>query len=265
VKGVLPIKGNVVENADLVIAGEVEKLGKISRGEKMILSVFIVTALLWIFRSDVTLGGVVFKGWASRLGVEKYVHDSTVAIAMGILCFILQVDRKRHIPLLDWEHAKRVPWGILLLFGGGFAIANGFEQSGLTHWVSMQLTGLKHVPVILVIASVTLTMTFLTELTSNTASATMMLPILAATSKALAVNPLLLMLPATISASCAFMLPIGTPPNAIVFSSGKVSMVQMGKTGFILNLITVVFVTAFIYFLATRILGISTVHPPAWM
>jgi sodium-dependent dicarboxylate transporter 2/3/5 len=108
-------------------------------------------------------------------------------------------------------------------------------------------------------------MTFLTELTSNTASATMMLPILAATSKALAVNPLLLMLPATISASCAFMLPIGTPPNAIVFSSGKVSMVQMGKTGFILNLITVVFVTAFIYFLATRILGISTVHPPAWM
>jgi sodium-dependent dicarboxylate transporter 2/3/5 len=265
VKGVLPIKGTVVENADLVIAGEVEKLGKFSRGEKMILAVFIATALLWIFRSDITLGGAVFRGWASRLGVETFVHDSTVAIAMGIICFIIPVDRKRNIPLLNWEHAKRAPWGILLLFGGGFALANGFEASGLTHWVGMQLTVLRDVPVILIIAAVAFTMTFLTELTSNTASTTMMLPILAATAQALHVNPLLLMLPATMSASCAFMLPIGTPPNAIVFSSKRVSMAQMGKTGFLLNLITVVFVTAFIYFVVARIMGISLTQPPAWM
>ena len=108
-------------------------------------------------------------------------------------------------------------------------------------------------------------MTFLTEVTSNTASTTMMLPILAATSQALGVNPLLLMIPATVSASCAFMLPIGTPPNAIVFASGRVSLIQMGKTGFLLNLITVIFVTAFVYFVVAPLLGISLEHPPAWM
>jgi sodium-dependent dicarboxylate transporter 2/3/5 len=265
VKGVLPIRGKVVENADRVIAEEVARLGKIGRGEKMILGVFIATALLWIFRSDINFGGTVLKGWASLLGVERYVHDSTVAVAMGILCFILPVDRRRKVALLDWEQAQRAPWGILLLFGGGFAIASGFEQSGLTHWVGSQLTVLQGVPVILIIAAVAFTMTFLTEMTSNTASTTMMLPILAATSQALGVNPLLLMLPATISASCAFMLPIGTPPNAIVFSSGRVSLAQMGRTGFLLNLITVVFVTCFVYLVVTRILGISLAGPPAWM
>jgi sodium-dependent dicarboxylate transporter 2/3/5 len=265
VKVMLPIRGNVVENADQVIASEVEQLGEMSRGEKMILGVFIVTALLWIFRSDINVGGTVFRGWASRLGVEDYVHDSTVAIGMGILCFILPVDRKRKTPLLDWDQAKKVPWGILLLFGGGFAIAKGFEASGLTEWVGTQLTVLQGVPVFLVIAAVVLTMTFLTEVTSNTASTTMMLPIMAATAQALRVNPFLLMLPATVAASCAFMLPIATPPNAIVFSSGRVTLPQMAKTGFILNLITVVFVTAFIYFVVTRLMGISLTQPPAWM
>jgi len=265
VKVMLPVKGEVVENADQVIAGEVEKLGEMGRGEKMILGVFIVTALLWIFRSDINVGGAVLRGWASRLGVDGYVHDSTVAMAMGILCFILPVDRKQGVPLLDWEHAVKAPWGILLLFGGGFAIARGFEASGLTQWVGTQLTVLQDVPVVLVIAAVALTMTFLTEVTSNTASTTMMLPIMAATAQALNVNPLLLMLPATMAASCAFMLPIATPPNAIVFSSGRVSLAQMGKTGFFLNLITVVFVTAFVYLVVTRVMGISVSQAPGWI
>jgi sodium-dependent dicarboxylate transporter 2/3/5 len=265
VKVMLPVRGEVVENAGQVIAGEVEKLGEMGRGEKMILGVFMATALLWIFRSDINVGGAVLRGWASRLGVAGYVHDSTVAMAMGILCFILPVDRKRKIPLLDWEHAQNAPWGILILFGGGFAIARGFEASGLTHWVGTQLTVLQDVPVVVVIAAVVLTMTFLTEVTSNTASTTMMLPIMAATAQALHVNPLLLMLPATIAASCAFMLPIATPPNAIVFSSGRVSLAQMGRTGFVLNLITVVFVTAFVYLVVTRLMGISTGSPPTWI
>ena len=265
VKGTLPLKGEVVENADQVIAQEVEKLGKMGTGERMILIVFVVTALLWIFRSDINLGRTVIRGWASLLGVNGYVHDSTVAMAMGILCFILPVDRNLKTPLLDWAHARKVPWGILLLFGGGFAIAKGFEESGLTVWVGSQLTVLQGVPVIVVIAAVVCTMTFLTEFTSNTASTTMMLPIMAATARALHVNPMLLMLPATIAASCAFMLPIATPPNAIVFSSGRVSMIQMGRTGFILNLITVVFVTLFIYFVVTNVMGISVSQPPEWM
>jgi sodium-dependent dicarboxylate transporter 2/3/5 len=265
VKVMLPISGDVVEDADQVIARELEKLGEFSRGEKMVLSVFIATAVLWIFRSDIHFGSFVLKGWASRLGVEQYVHDSTVAIGMGILCFILPVEAKKNIQLLDWDQARLAPWGIVLLFGGGFAIARGFEASGLTQWVGSQLTVLEGVPILVVIATVVLTMTFLTEMTSNTASTTMMLPILAATAAVLRINPLLVMLPATMAASCAFMLPIATPPNAIVFSSHRVSLAQMGKTGFFLNLITVVFVTCFVYFVATRILGISVNHPPSWM
>ncbi len=263
VKGVLPIKGKVVEDADRLIRREVEKLGVMSRGEKMILAVFVVTALLWITRSDVNIGAAALSGWASRLGVEKYVHDSTVAMAMGILCFILPVDKER--TLLNWDHAKQAPWNILLLFGGGFAIAKGFQDSGLTVWVGTQLSVLQGVSPIIIVAVIALTMTFLTEVTSNTASTTMILPVLAATAQALNLNPLLFMIPATICASCAFMLPIATPPNAIVFASGRVSMLQMGRTGFLLNLITVVFVTAFVYFYIAPTLGISFTEAPAWL
>ncbi len=265
VKVILPIKGKVVENADQLIQREIDKLGKMSRGEKMIFVVFVLTALLWITRSDINIGSVTLSGWASLLGVQKYVHDSTVAIAMGILCFILPVDKKQGSTLLNWEHAKRAPWDILLLFGGGFAIAKGFQDSGLTHWVGTQLSVLQGVSPILIVGVVALTMTFLTEFTSNTASTTMILPILAATAHALNINPLLFMIPATICASCAFMLPIGTPPNAIVFASGRVSLLQMGRAGLILNFIAVLFITAFVYFVVVPIFGISFDQAPNWM
>jgi sodium-dependent dicarboxylate transporter 2/3/5 len=265
VKGILPIKGKVVEKADEVIQAEVQKLGKMSRGEKTILAVFVITALLWIFRSDINLGKATLKGWSNLLGVQKYVHDSTVAMAMGILCFILPVDRQQRTTLLNWDHAKKAPWDILLLFGGGFAVAKGFSESGLAEWIGMRLTVLEGVSPVIIVSAVALTMTFLTEVTSNTASTTMMLPVLAATAQALDVNPLLFMIPATMAASCAFMLPIGTPPNAIVFASGRVSLLQMAKTGFLLNLITVVFITAFVYFVVVPVLGISLDHAPVWL
>lgn len=253
----LPVKGQVLENAAEVIRKETEKLGKIQRGEAMIAVVFALTALLWIFRSDIHLGGVILRGWAGLLGVDAYVHDSTVAMGMGILCFILPVDRKKNIHLLDWKHARQAPWDILLLFGGGFAIAAGFSDSGLTEWVGAQLATLQGVPLPILIAAIVLTMTFLTEVTSNTASTQMLLPILAATAQALKVNALLLMLPATIAASCAFMLPIGTPPNAIVFASGRVSLGRMAKTGFFLNLIAVLFITAFIFLWVVPVWGLT--------
>jgi solute carrier family 13 (sodium-dependent dicarboxylate transporter), member 2/3/5 len=260
----LPTKGQVLENADEVIRTETEQLGKMKRGEAMILAVFVATALLWIFRSDINLGSVTIRGWAGLLGVDRYVHDSTVAMGMGIPCFILPVDIRKNVYLLDWKHAKQAPWGILLLFGGGFAIAAGFQESGLTEWVGAQLSVLQGVPVPVLIAAIAMMMTFLTEVTSNTASTQMLLPILVATAEALNIDPLLLMLPATISASCAFMLPIGTPPNAIVFASGRVSLDRMAKTGFLLNLITVVFITAFIYFWIVPVWGLSLDGLPAW-
>jgi sodium-dependent dicarboxylate transporter 2/3/5 len=236
-----------------------------SRAEMTVLTVFVVTAILWIFRADIHVGAVTVPGWTSLLGVEDYVHDATIAMAMGILCFVLPVDRKNNVSLLDWNHAKRAPWGVLLLFGGGFAIAAGFEVSGLASWVGKQLEVLQGVPLPLIVATIALTMTFLTEVTSNTATTTMMLPILAVAARTLHINPLLLMLPATIAASCAFMLPIGTPPNAIVFASGRVSLIQMGRTGFLLNLITVVFITAFIYFWVIPVFGITVGEAPAWL
>jgi sodium-dependent dicarboxylate transporter 2/3/5 len=253
----LPIKGRVMQNADAILKQEAEKLGTMKRGETMILAVFFITALLWIFRSDINLGAFTLRGWASLLGLDAYVHDSTVAMAMGILCFLLPVDRKRNVNLLDWKHAKQVPWDILLLFGGGFAVAAGFKDSGLTAWVGMQLAALQAVPLPVLIGAIVCTMTFLTEVTSNTASTQMLLPILVATAAALNVHPLLLMLPATIAASCAFMLPIGTPPNAIVFSSGRISLGRMAATGFFLNLIVILFITAFVFFWVVPIWGIA--------
>jgi sodium-dependent dicarboxylate transporter 2/3/5 len=267
---ILPIKGQIVDNADALIRDETRKLGRMSRGEAMVLAVFVTTALLWITRGDVQIGDVTIRGWASRwtglLGLDMpFVHDATVAMAMGILCFVLPVDRRKGVTLLDWEQAKQAPWGILLLFGGGFAIAAGFAESGLTQWVGERLNVLRDVPLPVMVAVIALVMTFLTEVTSNTATTTMMLPILAATAGVLGVNPLLLMLPATIAASCAFMLPIGTPPNAIVFASDRVSLIQMGKTGFWINLIAVAVITALVYFWVVPILGISASEAPAWM
>lgn len=265
VVGILPIKGAVVKDADKIIQREIDKLGKMGRGEAMVLGIFVATALLWIFRADIRIADFTIPGWTSLLGVKKYVHDATVAMAMGILCFILPVDRKKGVSLLDWEHGRKAPWGILLLFGGGFAIAAGFGKSGLTDWVGTQLIVLQGVPVPAVVGAVGFMMTFLTEMTSNTATTTMILPILAAASQTLQINPLLLMLPATIAASCAFMLPIGTPPNAIVFASGRVTLLQMCRAGFFLNLITVAFITAFMYFWVVPVLGIVPAEPPLWM
>ncbi len=260
-----PVKGRIVKDADGMIREEIAQLGRMGRGEAMVLAVFVTTALLWVFRSDIALGTVTIPGWTNLLGLEKHVNDATVAMTMGILCFALPVDRDKGVNLLDWEHGKRAPWGILLLFGGGFAIAAGFTESGLTTWIGGQLGALQGVPIIVVILAIALTMTFLTEMTSNTATTTMMLPILAATALALDANPLALMLPATISASCAFMLPIGTPPNAIVFASGKVSLMQMVRTGFWLNLIGACLITGFIYLWLGFAFGDAPGVLPGWV
>ena len=258
-----PVKGNLVDDAQGMIRDEIEKLGPMGRAEATVLAVFMGTALLWIFRSNIALGAFTIPGWSNLLGLESYVNDATVAMAMGILCFLLPVDDKG-TRLLDWEHGKTAPWGILLLFGGGFAIAAGFTASGLTEWVGLQLGALQNVPVFLVMLAIALTMTFLTEMTSNTATTTMMLPILAATAQALGANPLALMLPATISASCAFMLPIGTPPNAIVFASGKVSLMQMAKAGLWLNLIGAMLIAVFLYLWLEIATGTGPLQMPGW-
>lgn len=166
---------------------------------------------------------------------------------------------------MNWRTATKLHWGIVILFGGGFALAAGFKESGLSAWVAHGMVGLGSVPPLFQVAGTCTIMTFLTELTSNTATTQIVLPLLGSLAEAIRVNPLLLMIPATLSASCAFMLPVATPPNAIVFGSGELSMGDMVKAGIILNLIGVVLITALIFLVGLAVFAINPSVLPAWV
>jgi sodium-dependent dicarboxylate transporter 2/3/5 len=243
------------------------------------LIVFVATALLWMTRS-IPIGGDTNYGWARLIesclspgdGAPHrfragYVHDASVALGMAVLMFVIPAGRDdsgRRRFLMNWETAQRLPWGILLLFGGGFAIAAGFRASGLSLWCGTVFAGLGISNPFVLIIGTCLLMTFLTEITSNTATTQVMLPVLARVSHAMGLHPLLLMLPATISASCAFMLPVATPPNAIVFGSGRIAMSRMVRTGIILNLIGVILISLMVYLIGKPLLGIHGDALPAW-
>jgi len=166
---------------------------------------------------------------------------------------------------MDWETAKGIPWNIVLLFGGGFALASGFKESELSMWFGNQLSFVENYHPIIIIATICFMMTFLTELTSNTATTEMLLPILAGLSVSIEINPLLFMLPATLSASMAFMLPVATPPNAIVFGSGRIQVMDMARNGLLLNLIGVIIITLAIWFLGRYIFNIAPGVLPIWV
>ncbi|UCF71778.1 MAG: SLC13/DASS family transporter [candidate division WOR-3 bacterium] len=245
-----------------VIERDLRELGRIGPGEKLTLFVFIAVALAWIFRGNIDIGVFVVPGWTDLLGISAYVHDSTIAMAGAILLFLLPVDIRRRTFVLNWEWALRIPWGIILLFGGGFALAAGFQASGLAQWIGESLSFLHGVPVIIMILIICLLLTFLTEVTSNTATATMMMPVLGALAVATGAHPFLLMIPATMSASCAFMLPVATPPNAIIFGSGYLRIPDMARVGFSLNIIGAIVITILVYFLAIPIFGIRALPLP---
>ncbi len=263
-----------------IVREQLANLGPLRGAEALMLAVFAATALLWMTRS-IPIGEGHNVGWAWLLDRvlapadgaphryhARYIHDALVALGMATLCFILPAGRDkngRRQFLMNWETAVRLPWGILLLFGGGFSIATAFKASGLSLWCGTAFAELGlHSPFGLIVSTCPLVMG-LTEITSNTATTQVMLPILAKVSQAVGVNPLVLMLPATISASCAFMLPVATPPNAIVFGSGKVEMGRMVRTGLLLNAIAIVLITLLIYFLTGPLLGVDLEHLPAWV
>jgi len=246
---------------------ELERLGPIRYEEKIILAAFGLVAFLWLFRQSIHLGGFTIPGWSQLFPEPKFIDDGTVAIGVSLLLFIIPSKQRnggRRVRLMDWATATRLHWGIVILFGGGFALAGGFEQSGLAGYLGDQLAGLKHLPPLLIVVAVCTMLTFLTEVTSNTATTQIFLPILAALASAITVNPLLLMIPATLSASCAFMLPVATPPNAIVFGTGEVRMQDMVRVGIIMNLIGIVLITATIYLLGVHVFGIDLSAMPAW-
>ena len=245
-----------------IIRSDLAALGKMNKGEKITSIVFILVALAWIFRRNIDIGLLTIPGWSDLLGISEFIHDSTVAIFGAILLFLLPVDFRKRVFVLDWDWALRIPWGIILLFGGGFALAAGFQVSGLAQWIGGRLSFVCGVPTIVMIFCICLLLTFLTEVTSNTATTTMMMPVLGSLAAAACIHPFMLMIPAAMSASCAFMLPVATPPNAIIFGSGYLKIPDMARVGFFLNIIGAVIITFVVYFLVIPIFKINTLPLP---
>lgn len=234
----------VLPGAAAVVSAEIQRLGPLSREEKSVLAVFAAVAVGWILR------GILPAGFLPMVG------DSTIAIAGGLLLFLIPVDLRRGRFLLDWATAVRIPWDIILLFGGGFALAEGFRGSGLTQWVANEMPVFQGAPPIVLVFLVGLVVIFLTEVTSNTATASLMLPVMAAFAEALHVHPYGLMVTVALAASFAFMLPVATPPNAIVFGSRYLTIPQMAKAGLWMNLVGAVLLTLFVVLILPALWGL---------
>jgi len=207
------------------LGAQITALGPMRRPEIRVAIGFGITCLLWILRGP--------------LGFPSEIHDSTIAAGMAVIFFLWpsggRPDESER--LLVWKDSQAVPWGLLLLFGGGIALSQAFKTTELTVFLGDQLAALSNLPTVLMILGICLAVTFLTEVTSNTATTTLILPVLAATAITADIDPLLLMIPATLAASCAFMLPVATAPNAIVVGSGEVDQATMVRTGIKLNLL----------------------------
>ena len=221
-------------------------VGRWSSIEKRVMIVFAATAFTWITRQE------PFGGWSNWLNLPA-ANDASVALIAVIIMFIVPAGSNKsdtsNEKLLDWETATTIPWGILLLFGGGICLAKAFGASGLSTTLAENLSDLSTLPIITMIFIICLGVTFLTETTSNTASTVLLMPVLAATAIGSNIDPRLLMIPATISASCAFMMPVATAPNSIVYASGFFTTKQMAREGFVLNICGACVVTSLCYFI----------------
>ena len=211
-------------------------LGRLSYEEKSVLTIFLLTAFAWITRSFLLNAFI------------PQIDDTIIAIFFAILLFLLP-SSERGKPLLTWADAVKLPWGILLLFGGGMALASGFQESGLAEWIGQQLSSLGSIPLIVLILILITAVNFLTEITSNLATTALLLPTFVSLAQALGVHPYFLLVGTTVAASCAFMLPVATPPNAVVFGSGYLKIKDMVRIGIWMNVISVILLTAFVYFL----------------
>ncbi|MEQ9096306.1 MAG: DASS family sodium-coupled anion symporter [Phycisphaerales bacterium] len=239
--------GGAVGGSRSVVREELHKLGSMKPGEWVVLIIFSITACLWIFQDLIMqLPGL------ERLGIT--LSDAQIAMFAAVALFVVPVDRRWTTFALDWETARRAPFGILLLFGGGLSLAAAVTATGLDAAIGQQFARLQGVPIWLIVLGLCLTVTFLTELTSNTAVTTALLPVLAAAGPVLGIDDAYLLLPAAVSASCAFMLPVATPPNAVAFASGHVTIMQMARTGVLLNLLFAGAVTAWVMIVAPRLL-----------
>ena len=241
-----------VPGGQQMIEDEIAELGSMNRGEKSVRLVFLLAAFCWIVPSLLSTMGDLGK----TMPWLRLFNDTVVALTAGLLLFVLP-GRLPGRAVLDWNDAEAgLPWGVLLLFGGGLSLAASVAASGLDKWFGQQVIGLGVLPIVALIASVTLIVLFLTEITSNTATAATFIPILGGVAVGIGIDPMTLLIPAALAATCAFMLPVGTPPNAIVFGTGAVSIGEMARGGFVLNLVGVVLITMFTVMLGPLALGL---------
>ena len=231
------------------ISNKLNELGKIKYEETLVLLIFILFVTSLLLKSKIET-------------FFPYIDDTIIAIFYAVLLFIFN-SRNGKEKIIDWKDSYRLPWGIILLFGGGLSLAAAMQGSGLTLWIGEKIYNLDNISLILIILSIVFAVNFLTEITSNLATVSMILPILASASFSLGLHPFVIMISATIAASCAFMLPVATPPNAVVFGSGYLKIKDMVKTGLLMNLISIVVVTLYIYYILPIIWDIDIYEFPS--
>jgi len=241
------------------------KLGRASYEEKMVFILFVTLALLWIFRADIEFDSFRIPGWSSIFGNPGFINDGTVAVTMAVIMFIIPTRSKESKRIMDLTTILKLPWNIVLLFGGGFALALGFQSSGLALWFGEQLSWTQSIHPYLILLAIVAMMSFLTELTSNVASTQMLLPVFAALAVSSGNNPILFMIPATLASSLAFMLPTTTPPNAIIFGTQRLQIKTMVRTGFLLNMLGILIVFLMTWLFGSRLLDIFPGELPPWV
>lgn len=230
---------------------EKQQLGPFGTGEKVVAGVFVSTALCWIFRP-----------WIATS--IPMISDTTIAIGGALALFCIPIEPRKGVFALNWEATKDLPWGVLLLFGGGLSLAGMISEHQLSEYLGNLTTGLGGLPVILIVALICFGILMLTELTSNTGTAATFIPIIAAVAISLEQNPLLFLVPTALAANCSYMMPVGTPPNAIVFGSGLITLPQMAKAGLLLNILLVPIVVAVLWIIGPYVFDIQMNSLPAW-
>ena len=241
-----------IPGGEELIESQIRELGPMSQGEKVVLAVFSGAAFLWIVPGLLSSIGGIGEAlpWLGEL------NDTVIAIGAGLVMFLIPGDKDRRMTL-EWPDAERgLPWGVLLLFGGGLSLAKAVAATGLDEWFGAQVSGLGALPIVLLLAAVVAIVLLLTEVTSNTATAATFIPVLGGVAVGIGVDPVTLLIPAALAATCAFMLPVGTPPNAIVFGSGAVRISEMARGGAILNVVGVLLITLFTVILGPIALGL---------
>ena len=233
------------------------KLGKTSYEQKVVLFVFFLFAVLMIFRANIDIGSFQILGWSSMFDHSDYIIDAVVAVFISILLFIIPSKTNPGKTIMDWETASKIPWGIILLFGGGFALEKGFEVSGLTHWITTKIGLLSGNNMIIIMLAACFTVLLITQFIANVTAAQALLPLCVALSISLNINPLLLMIPITFGASAAFLLPISTPPNAILFATGQIKMKEMLLPGLILIVISGLTISLVMNYWGVYVFGIK--------